>query len=53
MVGVRATKHVSLLIALAFTVFVVVMVSSSLGGSGTETHVMPDGSTMEGSSMPE
>ena len=47
------SKTTRLLIALAVVAFLAVMVTSSLGGSSSANHVMPDGQTMDGSSMPE
>lgn len=47
----RQTKTVPLLIALAFAVFLVVMITSSLGDSPAGSHVMPNGQTMDSGSM--
>ena len=49
----QRSKTVPVLIAVAFTVFLVVMIASSLGPSGSGSHVMPNGQTMDGSEMSE
>ena len=47
------SKTTSILVVLVVVAFVAVVIASSLGQSGSGTHVMPNGQTMDSSAMPE